>query len=158
MVFSRKRRIFFVKIPFSLVTVWFSSEDQRIRPDLFLLSCRIEYWKYGIASALNSHLIESPPVSNGYPIPDPTRNIFRIIRYFWVLGIWKSDIFCKNLQIRHFCRKNLQIRHFCRKILQMRALQRFVRFSAVPKRLPTSATLDHYDINMSTKYMFDWPY
>ena len=87
--------------------------------------------------------------------PNPTRNIFRIIGYFGYRVFEKVTFLLQKFTNTKFCRKNLQIRHFCREILQMRALQRFVRFSAVPKRLPTSATLDHYDINLSTKHMFD---
>ena len=41
------------------------------------------------------------------------------------------------------------VAEFCKQALS----ESFARYSAVPKRLPTSATLDHYNVNLSTKDM-----
>ena len=76
-------------------------------------------------------------VSDGYPIPYPI--IFSNTRT-------RSDIFV--VKIYKYC---IFVAKYCKCTL----FEILVRFSAVPKRLSASATLDHYDINQSTKNMFD---
>ena len=97
-----------------------------------------------------------------YPKPDPeifNNTLTRPEIFSESLGIFGYRVFEKW----HFSRQNSQMRIFFAKIYKhgifvaefcKQALsESFARYSAVPKRLPTSATLDHYNVNLSTKDM-----
>jgi len=70
------------------------------------------------------------------------------------IGYLKSDILVAKIYkcavfVAKIYKHGLFIAEFCKQALS----ESFAMYSAVPKRLPTFATLDHYDVNLSTKDM-----